>query len=316
MRFTKMQGAGNDFIVVNNLELGWNGEQLSKAAKRLCLRRLSIGGDALMAVDRPEGDGDFRMRFYNADGTEAEMCGNGARCIARFAYEHGIAGETMRIETVAGIVEAWRENKRQYRVRLNDPSVVRTDLKLDVSELSTSGPSASDPSVSKFLGSNFLEPENLGSDEMVISCAYVELGEPGIPHAVVKYEGITPLNQLSTEEEDSLRQLGRALRRHPQFPKGANVNFYQVIGDNRLLAKTFERGVEDFTLACGTGAGSTALALMIRGEVAGPRVKLTVPGGELFVEVEDQEPSGRFKRLYLIGDTNLVAEGEALDEDF
>lgn len=276
MHFTKMQGAGNDFIVINNMKLKLPLDKLPGMARKLCERRVSIGGNALMVADFPEQGGDFQMRFYNADGTIAEMCGNGARCIARYAYENGFAGERMTVETVAGPVLAWRQDKRKYKIKLNDPGVLKLDCPVEAA------------------GATW-------------ECSYVELGNPGIPHAVVYYPG------LAGKTEDELRELGKTLRYHSAFPKGANVNFYDVVGENDVVELTYERGVEDFTLACGTGSGSTAAVLALLGKVSGPTVHLRVPGGDLWVEVERQGDT--VTALYLIGDTNIVAEGEITDED-
>ncbi|MEA4988344.1 MAG: diaminopimelate epimerase, partial [Anaerovorax sp.] len=247
MQFTKMQGVGNDFIVINNILLKIPLEKLPQMAVRLCKRGLSIGGDALMVVDEPLKDGDFKMRFYNADGSIAEMCGNGARCIARYAYENKIAGESMKIETEAGDVLAWRQNKRLYRIKLNRPEDIRLDYPVKV-------------------------------DGKIYECSYIELGNPGIPHAVIQ------LNDFNEMPHEELFELGKKLRWHSAFPKGANVNFYELIKENHILEKTFERGVEDFTLACGTGSGSVVTALTLKGLVSGNNVQLTVPGGELFVD--------------------------------
>lgn len=276
MRFTKMQGAGNDFIVLNNMALKLPLTMLPGMARRLCERRVSIGANALMVADFPEQGGDFQMRFYNADGTIAEMCGNGARCIARYAYENGFARRHMTVETVAGPVLAWREDKRRYKIKLNDPGVLKLDYPVE-------------------------------AEGRIWECSYVELGNPGIPHAVVYYPG------LADKTEGELRDLGKTLRYHSAFPKGANVNFYDVLSGNNVVEKTYERGVEDFTLACGTGSGSTAAVLTLLGKVPGPTVHLSVPGGDLWVEAE--RTGEAVTGLYLIGDTNMVAEGEILDED-
>ncbi|WP_312353457.1 diaminopimelate epimerase [Aminipila sp.] len=277
MKFTKMQGAGNDFIVINNMELNIPVEKLSDIAKKVCERRVSVGGDALMVVDRASRDGDFQMRFYNSDGTVGEMCGNGARCIARYAYENKIAGETMVIETLAGNVWAWRMDKRRYKIRLNNPE--RIELNNDIC-----------------------------MDGKMYECSYIELGNPGLPHAVIKLQG------LSSYENNEIFQLGSKIRHYKEFPKGANVNFYEVIQGNDVRVKTFERGVEDFTLACGTGSGSTAAILTLKGVVKkGETVNLHVPGGVLSVDVELN--GEQVKNLYLIGDTNIVAVGEITDED-
>lgn len=275
--FTKMQGAGNDFVVVNNMELGLPVERFPAIARTVCAHRLSLGGDALMVADAPEQGGHLRMRFYNSDGSEGEMCGNGARCLARYAYEKGLAGEEIHIETVAGDVLGWRLSKREYRIRLNRPEVLKLEYPVEVGGVS-------------------------------YDCAYVELGHPGLPHGVVHLPGLA---EKSLEE---LRPLGAALRSHPAFPKGANVNFWDMGEDGIICLRTFERGVEDFTLACGTGSGSTAAVLTLRGLVpAGERVRLAMPGGELRIDVEVKE--GVVEALYLIGDTNMVAEGVITDEN-
>ena len=289
MKFTKIQGTGNDFIVINNMELKIPVEKLGKIAKQVCKRRLSLGGDALMVVDEAQYNGDFQMRFYNADGSLGEMCGNGARCIARYAYENKIAGEHMIIETVSGEVLAWRITEREYKIRLNNPSVIK------------------------------LENDIIIEDEKY-QCSYIELGNPGLPHAVVK------INKLGEFNENKLQQIGRQIRYYKEFPKGANVNFYEIIEENEVRVRTFERGVEDFTLACGTGSGSTALTLTLKGLVKkGKPVNLHVPGGKLSVLVElsdNVSPKGdsttvlnSVRNLYLIGDTNIIATGEITDED-
>ncbi|MGM0216410.1 diaminopimelate epimerase [Enterococcus sp. AZ109] len=269
--FNKMQGAGNDFIVVNNIELGLSGEQLSQLAKQTCARRVSVGADTLIAIETAKGNGDFYARYYNSDGSEAEMCGNGARCVARFAYETGLAQEEMVIESIAGYVPAQRLDERIYRVQLNSPAVFKEDVVLQVE----------------------------GRD---ITVDYVELGNPGIPHLVVHYPDLA-MTQLET-----ILDLGRELRNYPAFEKGANVNFYDLLRDGHVVERTYERGVEDFTLACGTGTGSTAYVLNKKGLTPNNPVKVEVLGGQLQVNVEGEN-------LFLIGDTNRIVEGAIIDED-
>ena len=277
MKFTKMHGAGNDFIIINLMDEPLPVSALPALARRLCTPKLSIGADGLMAVDHPTTqDADYRMRFYNSDGSEGEMCGNGARCIARYGYENGLAGEVQRVETISGTVIGRRRSQRMYTVRLNDPSVLKPDYPVEL-------------------------------DGKVYNCAYVELGVPGLPHAAVQ------LDELDTIDDDTLRVLGRKLRWHSAFPKGANVNFYKCIGPDHILEHTFERGVEDFTLACGTGSGSVAAALTVKGLVSGKDVRLTMPGGDLYITVTADE-SG-VHDIYLTGPTNIVCTGEILDED-
>ena len=276
MRFWKMNGAGNDFIILNNMEEGLPAEAFPILARTLCAPHRSLGADGFMVVQPAQGEGDFRMGFYNSDGSVGEMCGNGARCICRYGYETGLAGETQRVETTAGLVTGRRISRREYQVRLNDPTTISLQ-------------------------------EELEAEGKTWPCAYVELGDPGLPHAVVPYPG------LAGADPQALFRLGRALRNHPRFPKGANVNFYEVTGPDQVLEKTYERGVEDFTLACGTGTGSVVTVLTLLGQVSGRRVKVTMAGGVLTVDVE--RAGDRVTGLYLTGPTNLVAKGEIFDEE-
>ncbi len=267
--FYKMQGAANDFIVINNMKLRLSDEQLVSLTKQVCRQRFSVGSDALMALDFPQANADFRMKFYNADGTEAEMCGNGVRCIARFAYETGIAKKQMTIETKAGNVDCWRLDKRQYRVQINEPSVESFDL--------------------SFPETDFL-------------LDYVELGDPGVPHLVINYP---KLKEVSLAD---IKPLAKRLRSWDALDKGANVNFYAFDENNEVILRTFERGVEDFTLACGTGAVSTAYVLKKKQLIKDDFITLRVLGGALEVEENNQH-------FYLIGDTNIVTKGYICDED-
>ena len=276
MRFWKMNGAGNDFVVLNNLEEHLPAECLPQAARTLCQRHLSIGADGLMVVDAPTQGGDYKMLYFNSDGSVGEMCGNGARCICRYGYELGLAGETQTVETTAGIVTGRRITQRLYRVRLNDPTTVKLDAPVEV-------------------------------DGIRHPCSYVELGNPGLPHAVVPYPN------LRDADESQLRELGRKLRWHPAFPKGANVNFYEILGDDLLYERTFERGVEDFTYACGTGTGSVVAVLTLLGRVTGRNVRVDMKGGTLTIDVE--HAGSQVTGLYLTGPTNVVCKGEVTDED-
>lgn len=272
MKFYKLSGAGNDFIILNNLTGAIDPGRYGELARILCRRRLSVGADGLMVVE-PSERADFRMAFYNADGSAGEMCGNGARCICRYGYEQGLAGEEQTVETPSGIVTGRRLDERRYRVRLTDPTC--------------------------------FEGERPAEGYV---CAYAELGDPGLPHAVVELEGLSAM----TMEE--LRPLGKKLRWYEGFPKGANVNFYELKAPNRAVIRTYERGVEDFTLACGTGSASTALTIARRAGKEAMTVYLENPGGLL--EVEVRPVLGRaLPELYLAGPTNIVARGEILDED-
>lgn len=253
MQVYYMNGAGNDFMVVDA-----RGMQLDYEQSAIALCKLT-GADGFMAVDNSD-KADFRLHFYNADGSRGEMCGNGARCICRFAYDLGIAGAEMTVETDAGLVPGWRLDQNQYRVKLNNPSVLDLHRKGDV--------------------------------------AYVELGNPGVPHAVKEYSGDL------WADADSLKEELRALRFDKAFPKGANVNFYQVIGEAEIRILTFERGVEDYTLACGTGCGSTASTLWKQGRLPGGVLTAYNRGGTLKVTVGGE--NGQVNSILLEGPTQIV----------
>lgn len=273
MRFTKMNGAGNDFILVENLHGELTQQQLSKIARTLCDRRMSIGADGLMAIVPAKADADFGMLFFNCDGTLGEMCGNGARCICRYGYETGLAGETQTIETTAGLVTGTRIDAKNYRIRLPDPVNLQY-LALDV-------------------------------DGKKVGCMYLELGNPGIPHAVVQYPG------LREADEQALFEFGRKLRYHPAFPKGANVNFLEKTGENRFYERTWERGVEDFTYACGTGTGASVYALAEKRR-CGDHAEVEVKGGLLIVDIV--RDGKKCRDLLLTGPASMVCTGEIFDE--
>lgn len=273
MRFTKMNGAGNDFILVENLHGELTQQQLSKLARTLCDRRMSIGADGLMAIVPAKADADFGMLFFNCDGTRGEMCGNGARCICRYGYETGLAGETQTIETTAGLVTGTRIDTKNYRIRLPDPVNLQY-LALDV-------------------------------DGKKVGCMYLELGNPGIPHAVVQYPG------LREADEQALFEFGRKLRYHPAFPKGANVNFLEKTGENRFYERTWERGVEDFTYACGTGTGASVYALAEKRR-CGDHAEVEVKGGLLIVDIV--RDGKKCRDLLLTGPASMVCAGEIFDE--
>jgi len=253
MKVWHMSGAGNDFMVLDARDKTLDFESL---AKELCAL---TGADGFMAVDYAV-DADFTLHFYNSDGSRGEMCGNGSRCISRFAYDNGIAGETMVIHTDAGLVPGWRLAEDSYRVKLNNPGVLDVSRKAD--------------------------------------CAYVELGNPGVPHGVKEISGLT------FDMREALRQEAVALRYDPAFPKGANINFYTWLGENEVRVLTYERGVEDYTLACGTGCGSTAATLYTLGKLPEGKLLCHCPGGDLQVTVGEQ--NGAIDSIFLEGPATIV----------
>lgn len=253
MKCWYMNGAGNDFMIVDARGLS---PDFSHMARKLC--DLS-GADGFMAVDTSD-IADFRLHFYNSDGSRGEMCGNGSRCICRFAYENHIAGPEMTIETDAGLVTGWRVDETMYRVRLNNPWVVDLHRKGD--------------------------------------CAYVELGNPGVPHAVLE------VPDLEWAKMEPLRPIATALRHNTAFPKGANVNFYRWLDEKTVRMLTYERGVEDYTLACGTGCSSTAVVLWLQGRLPGGVLTAQNRGGTLTVQIQGEQ--GRVTGVLLEGPTELV----------
>ena len=252
MNIWHMNGAGNDFMVMDARGLTLD---MPALARQLCA---ITGADGFMAVDHSE-IADFRLHFYNSDGSRGEMCGNGSRCICRFAYENHIAGETMTVQTDAGVIYGWHLDETQYRVRLNEPGV------LDLQRKETA--------------------------------AYVELGCPGVPHGIVQMPG------LEWCQREQLRPLAKALRFDPAFPKGANINFYTWLGEGQIRILTYERGVEDYTLACGTGTASLACALFAAGALPGKRLIAENPGGTLTVRLEGEDK--QITAVYLEGPTQV-----------
>lgn len=253
MEIWHMNGAGNDFLVLDGRGLTADYPTL---ARKLCAR---YGADGFMAIDVSQ-ETDFRLYFYNSDGSRGEMCGNGSRCVCRFAYEHALVGTKMCVQTDAGRIYGERLSETEYRIRLNAPSVLEKNVR-----------------------------ENL---------AYVELGTPGLPHAVVE------VTQAQIAQREALRPTARVLRFDPIFPKGANVNFYAWLGDEHVRMLSYERGVEDYTLACGTGTGAVAAVLRARGELPSGRLTAEHPGGRLEVTVAGE--GDRVETLLLRGPTEVT----------
>ena len=261
--FWKMNGAGNDFIVIDHRKPLIPVEQMAEFARLVCRRKFSVGADGLFLLE-PSQVADFRWRFFNADGSEAEMCGNGARCVARFAYMNGLAAARMRFETLAGIIDASVADT-QVTIRMPAPH----SLQLDV------------------------EVEAAGQGWTVHSV------NTGVPHLVVF------VDDLDRVDVDAL---GRTFRYHARFaPAGTNVNF--VARDKeRLAIRTYERGVEAETMACGTGATAAAVVAVARGLAASP-VQLTTRGGvPLRVQFSGDGPAA--DHVLLRGPAHVVYRGE------
>ncbi len=267
--FYKMTGAGNDFILGDNRRGEWNTWPLDRLARGLCRRGLSIGADGLILVEN-SNKASFRMRMFNADGSESDMCGNGARCAARFALLKVIAGRRMTIETPAGIVDA--ELLPDNVVQVEIPGAGGPPRRLDVPVRGRTVPAL--------------------------------LTDTGVPHLVVLVKDI---------EKVSVVTLGRALRRSSEVgPGGANVDFVSVEDGEPFPMRTYERGVENETLACGTGATAAARVLHHLG-YAGTRVSLRMRSGkDLQVDISAAR-TGSFP-FRLRGEARVVFRGFLSEE--
>lgn len=272
--FVKMSGSGNDFIFLDHRDVDWQSWDLPQVARLLCRRRISVGADGLVLIVPPKDpSNDFAWRFFNADGSEAEMCGNAARCAARFANLKGLVSSIqMRFETLSGIIEA-SLTPEGARVRMGDPSGIRSQVTLILPE---------------------------GEMKLVFL-------NTGVPHGVSFVEN---LEQVRVEE------LGRLIRYHEAFaPSGTNVDFVEVIDSSTLKMRTYERGVEGETLACGTGAVASALAAHLAGRAKPPVEVITRSGGRLKVDFLPKSP-GEYTQVFLEGDARIIYEGVVKPEAF
>lgn len=271
---TKMNGNGNDFLVINNMDLKYREETLSFYAKALCRRRESLGADGIL-VTEPSEIHDFKMRLFNRDGTEGEMCGNGARCVARYAVLKGIAKKSeMTFETLGGRVDAVVKGPR-VTIKLSP---------VDVSTLVLNAPAS---------------VEEYDFNYTLLSV--------GVPHAVI-------FETKRLDSEDHYRKLGRAIRaRRDLFPEGANINFVSPRGTYQegLDVLTYERGVEDLTLSCGTGSTASAIVAFKAG-LTGTVVDVYNPGGVNRVSLEFDSPDILLPELE--GGALCIAEIEASEE--
>jgi diaminopimelate epimerase len=262
LRFTKMNGAGNDFVLLDNRMGGLDltREQIA----RVCDRHRGVGADGVLVLERPTNGADFRMRYYNADGGEAEMCGNGARCFARFADRTAGPLETLSFETPAGVISA-RLLGDLVTLQMSEPNDLRLGLEIPV-----------------------------GGEK--IRASYID---SGVPHIVV------PVAKI---EDVDVRSLGAALRQHAMFsPRGANANFSEQRGPRSIAIRTYERGVEDETLACGTGVVASALIFAANENVSGP-IDVLVKGGDT-LSVDFSRNGDRFTKVTLTGPADFVFDG-------
>jgi diaminopimelate epimerase len=264
LKFTKMNGAGNDFVMLDNLDgrLALGARQIA----HLCDRHRGVGADGVLVVEPPGNGADFRMRYYNADGGEAEMCGNGARCFARFASRLTGRPGAVSFETPAGVIRAECDGGN-VRLAMSEPR----DLALD-------------------------RQVRLPDGRILVAHSV----NTGVPHAVVFVDDL---------EKTDVRGLGAALRYHPDFaPKGTNANFLEILDSQTAAIRTYERGVEEETLACGTGVVAAALILHEKQGAASP-VAVRVRGGETLM-VSFEKEGGLYRNVTLTGPADFVFDGE------
>jgi diaminopimelate epimerase len=271
MKFWKMHGLGNDYVVIDNRDGKIAEAELSQLAQRLCERRFSVGADGLLLVSG-SAVADVKMRIFNADGTEAEMCGNGIRCFAKYCYETGIARKTeLTVETLAGVKQAW----------LTVENGVVTKVKVDM------GAPVLERSRIPMLGEGTCINEDLqvNGENYKMTCLSV-----GNPHCVIFVNAV---------DDFPVELIGPKIESHSFFPKRTNVEFAQVLSNAELKVRVWERGCGE-TLACGTGACASVVAGNLFGKVAG-EVTVHLLGGDLMVEYVD--------RLFLSGPAVKVFEG-------
>jgi diaminopimelate epimerase len=268
--FEKMSGTGNDFVIIDNRTAGIPRGEQQDLARKICRRMFSVGADGLIFIE-DSTVADFGWNFYNADGSVAEMCGNGSRCAARFAYRHNIAGKKMKLETLAGIIEAEIcEEEDIVRVKMTQPFDFRLDISLQI-----------------------------GDEERPV--AYVNTG---VPHAVI----------FVHEDDVPVKTWGRMVRFHELFePKGANANFVKLLPDGKLKVRTYERGIEDETMACGTGAVASALFASILKGIDSP-VEVVTSGGDVLTILFDLHDGPVAENIFLQGPTRLICTGNLTAE--
>ncbi len=268
IEFYKTSGSGNDFIIIDNRDKVVDEKNLKTFIEKICRRKMSVGADGFILIEESDSV-DFRWRFFNADGNPAEMCGNGARCAARFAYLNRIAGSKMSFETEAGIVSAKVSNDL-VKINIPEPAELKTDYLLD-------------------LESGALKISSINT---------------GVPHVVIVMDRLNNIDVV---------KLGREIRFHDIFaPAGTNVNFICQNKDDTISIRTYERGVEDETLACGTGAVAAAIVTAFKFGAKSPVRVITKSGESLYIY--HKENNGKYSDVYLEGDARIIYKGE-LRED-
>lgn len=275
MKFTKMHGIGNDFVVVDCLSESLPEDRLADISRKVNDRKFGIGGDGLILV-LPSRHADFRMRMFNPDGTEAQMCGNGIRCFAKYVYDRKHTAETtVKVETLAGIKTLKLQTRggavESVRVDMGQPRLRRSEIPMRGEDVER------------------VVAEPLKVDGKRFEITAVSMGNP---HVVI-----------FTDRPDAidLNRVGPAIETHRSFPERTNVHFVQVLNTTELVQKTWERGA-GITLACGTGACASLVAAVLNGK-ANRRASVHLPGGDLLIEWTGDD------RVTMTGPAEEVFEG-------
>jgi diaminopimelate epimerase len=272
IHFYKMAGAGNDFILIDNRKGLLDGDRCQEFVRMACRRKLSVGADGLILIEN-DPEVDFKWRFFNADGSEAEMCGNGSRCAARFVRLTGIVKKPkMAFRTLAGIIGAELLGSR-VKVQMTQPHSLKQDIPVE-------------------------------GDGRAFNLDFINTG---VPHAICIMENAGELESVD------IQRWGRFIRFHSRFhPAGTNVNFVYVQNKGRIVVRTYERGVEGETLACGTGAIASALVCALRSRVDSP-VEVETRSGELLT-IHFRHVENAFSEVSLEGEAKVAYEADLWNE--
>lgn len=277
VEFVKSHGIGNDFIILDGLREPLEDMDLSGLAVRLCERHFGIGADGILLV-LPSSQADYRMRIINSDGSEAEMCGNGIRCFARYLVTRNLAGDKVSIETLAGIKTVETSQGKDdllFTVNMGKPA-------LEAAEIPVSG----------YVGKVISQSLDVHGTAYDITCVSM-----GNPHCVV-------FVQDKSVDDIALSEIGPKIEMHSAFPKKTNVEFAEVLNRNEMKVRVWERGA-GITLACGTGACASVVAGALNGLVEN-QAEVHLPGGDLYI---DWRSDGN---VYMTGPAEEVFEGKIL----
>jgi len=265
--FTKMSGSGNDFVIIDNRVPVLDPATKRDFVQKVCRPKSSVGADGVIFIENSK-KADYKWDFYNSDGSSAEMCGNGGRCVARYAFERGIAPQTHSFETAAGIIEA-EVNGPVVKVKLTPPENLRNDVQV-----------------------------TFGGLQYKVDSINI-----GVPHAILFSEDV---------DGEDIQKIGSGIRYHSIFaPAGTNVDLVEKKNGSALKVRTYERGVEGETLACGTGVVASAIIASHKFEIASP-VNVETRGGEI-LKVYIEPSNGSLPVVYLEGLTKIAFEGQIVE---